>query len=563
MITKEDIEDYCSKYDLINPPVCANCGNTTLKLNKQGNIISPSLIKNTCSRTCSKELAIKNKRNLDITNAKLYLKDNNLEYINDAISIYVYTNDITVYPICKCCGSTDMFVYKKLITNDLVVSKIKKYCSNKCSAISTSKERTTKRIETNNNKYGVDNPMQTVLVQNKVKDTNIKKYGVSNAMQNVNVSKKSSSKRKELYNSDSYKAKIQDVLLEHTQSQKKVWNEILIDKNMSVVEYSNSNSPIVLECSICNTKSEWSVSHLHKLKELEHSPCKKCNSDKFGGGKNSNIHQKVVNFLKLNNVNLIENTFILGNREIDILLVDYNIGLEINGLYWHSAERKGKSYHQDKTNLAKEKGISLIHLWEDDINFKFDIICSMLLNKLNKSGKIFARKTKIKLVDNKIANKFLEDNHLQGSCNSKTKIGLFYHNELVSLMTFGKSRFEKNSTELIRFCNKLNISVVGGASKLFKFYIRENKKDVTSFSNSDFSNGNLYKKLGFTYIKDTAPTLFWTKNGFRESRFKYQKHKLELSENEMLMTGYEILRNRGYNSIYDAGNKKYIYYVKD
>jgi very-short-patch-repair endonuclease len=563
MITKEEIKNYCTKHKLSNVPVCAHCGNTTLKLNKTGKIISPSLIKNTCSRTCSKQLSISTERKSIVAKAKLYLDANNLEYIDDAISIYAYTNNIKEYPRCECCNSIDMFVYKKLITNDLVVSKTKKYCSNKCSTISTGTERLTKRIETNNNRYGVDNPMQTLEIQNKVKDTNIKKYGVSNPMQNVEVSAKSSSKRKDLYDSDSYKNKIQDTLLRHTEQQKKTWNDILIDKNMSVVEYSNSKKPIVLECSKCGSKSEWSVSHLHKLKEMDYSPCKKCNSDKFGGGKLSKIHQKVVSFLKLNNINFIENTFILGNREIDILLVDYNIGLEINGLYWHSAERKGKSYHQDKTKLAKEKGIAIIHLWEDDINFKFEIICSMILNKINKSSKIFARKTTIKIVNNKIANAFLETNHLQGSCNSKTKLGLFYNNELVSLMTFGKSRFEKDSIELIRFCNKLNTTVVGGASKLFKFYMKGNNRDVTSFSNSDFSTGNLYEQLGFTYIKDTPPTLFWVKNGFRESRFKFQKHKLELSENEIGLTGHEILISRGYHSICDAGNKKYIYYVKN
>jgi len=73
-----------------------------------------------------------------------------------------------------------------------------------------------------------------------------------------------------------------------------------------------------------------------------------------------------------------------------------------------------------------------------------------------------AEKCKIKLVDNKQSNEFLISNHLQGKCNSSIKIGLFYNNDLVSIMTFGKARYSDADWELIRFCNKINISVVGG-----------------------------------------------------------------------------------------------------
>ena len=95
----------------------------------------------------------------------------------------------------------------------------------------------------------------------------------------------------------------------------------------------------------------------------------------------------------------------------------------------------------------------------------------MILNRLNKSNIIYARKCIIEEIDdNKYIKKFLNENHLQGYVNSSIKIGLFINNELISLMTFGKSRDRKNNMELLRFCNKINYSVVGGFSKLLKYF---------------------------------------------------------------------------------------------
>jgi hypothetical protein len=45
-------------------------------------------------------------------------------------------------------------------------------------------------------------------------------------------------------------------------------------------------------------------------------------------------------------------------------------------------------------------------------------------------------------------------------------------------MTFGKNRFKKQSNEweMIRFCNKLNTNIIGGASKLFKHFLQNHFK---------------------------------------------------------------------------------------
>jgi len=106
----------------------------------------------------------------------------------------------------------------------------------------------------------------------------------------------------------------------------------------------------------------------------------------------------------------------------------------------------------------------------------------------------------------------LENNHLQGFVGGKVKLGLFFENELVSLMSFGKRRVAmgKKSTngeyELLRFCNKLNTNVLGGASKLFKHFKENYKpKEITTYADRSHSNGGLYEKLGvWLYWKNST-----------------------------------------------------------
>jgi hypothetical protein len=94
---------------------------------------------------------------------------------------------------------------------------------------------------------------------------------------------------------------------------------------------------------------------------------------------------------------------------------------------------------------------------------KKDIVKSVIKNNLSQiSNKIYGRKCKIKSVETDEKNQFLLKNHLQGKDNASISYGLYYNDELVSLMTFGKSRFDKKiEYEMYRFCNKLDCVIIG------------------------------------------------------------------------------------------------------
>jgi len=153
----------------------------------------------------------------------------------------------------------------------------------------------------------------------------------------------------------------------------------------------------------------------------------------------SEKEKELISWIRTLGVEIDEsNRKILNGKEIDIFLPEYKLGIEFNGLYWHSEMNKEKKHHINKTKQLNELGISLVHVWEDDWDHKKNIIQSIILNKLNKiSNKIYARKCIIKEVNSKETNSFLDKNHIQGKSKANIKLGLYYRDELVSLMTFG------------------------------------------------------------------------------------------------------------------------------
>lgn len=220
-----------------------------------------------------------------------------------------------------------------------------------------------------------------------------------------------------------------------------------------------------------------------------------------------------------------------------------------------------------KTDECEKNDIQLIHIWEDDWIYKQDIVKSMILNKLGKTyNKIYGRKTEIREIsDDKLVREFLNKNHLQGFVGSKIKLGLFFKNELVSLMTFGKRRVamgqkktNDGECELLRFCNKLNTNVLGSASKLFKYFKENyNPKEITTYADRSHSNGNLYEQLGFEFIGKTTPNYYYIIDGVKQHRFNFRKDKLVNEGFDPNKTERQIMIDRNIFRIYDSGNLKY------
>jgi len=306
------------------------------------------------------------------------------------------------------------------------------------------------------------------------------------------------------------------------------------------------------KCLICNNTFK---DHLHS-----HIPrCPTCYP------KYSSIGEKEIKvFIESLGFDVIENDRkILSGLELDIYIPDKKIAIEFNGLYWHSEQKgKDKNYHLNKTLKCAEKEIQLIHFFEDEWYNKKEIVKSIIATRLGIVGKrIYARKCIIKNVTNKEERRFLEENHIQGYYPSSIKLGLYYEEELVLILTFGKSRFSNHDFELIRFANKLNSSVVGGFSKLLKSFRKDNKGSLITFSERRLFSGNVYEKSGFSFLKTTLPNYYYVDENYnkRFNRMKFQKHKLKnlLKEYNEELTEKENMIVNNYDRIWDCGNNSF------
>jgi len=413
-------------------------------------------------------------------------------------------------------------------------------------------------------KYNVDNVFKIKEIKEKIKKTLIENYGVENVFENNEIKEKIKKTLIEKYDVDN---PMKNEFIKNKAKKKYKETIILKKKHNNPNFISSDDNNFLMICDKCNT--EYTISHglFYNRTKFNVEPCLICNPI------NSNISDKetkLYEFIKANyNDEIItSDRKILNGKELDIYLPDLNLAFEFNGLYWHNELNKENDYHLNKTNECEKQNIQLIHIWEDDWVYKQEIVKSMILNKLNKSkNKIYARKTIIKEIsDNKLIKKFLTENHLQGFVGSKVKLGLFYKNELVSLMTFGKKRLItksnslENEYEMLRFCNKLNTNVVGSASKLFNYFTKNyNISSIISYADCSHSQGNLYETLGFKFMKKTTSNYYYIVDGLRKYRFNFRKDVLIKQGFDKNKTEHEIMFERKIYRIYDSGSLKYIF----
>lgn len=252
-------------------------------------------------------------------------------------------------------------------------------------------------------------------------------------------------------------------------------------------------------------------------------------------------------------------------KEIDIFIPTLNVGIEFNGLYWHSGDNFDKKTHYNKMIESNKEGIRLITIFEDEWTCRQKQVKGFLKSILQKNEHILnGRDCTIKQIDKATANIFYENNHIQGKVSSvDLAMGLFSKDLLVGVISFGKHHRGMDCIVLNRLCFLENYSIRGGSSKLLKKsinWLKTNTKYDTMISWSDnrWSEGNVYKTLGFTLEDELPPDYSYTTgNAKRFSKQSCQKKHL-LKKGATGNTESEMAESIGYKKIWDCGKKRWI-----
>jgi len=474
-----------------------------------------------------------------------------------------------------------------------------------------------KRIKTTRSKYGVTNNAQTphaikkhkefysnkenvAKTLSKMQQTTYNNYNVYNPMQNKDIASKSKAKWLSLYGKN-YGTLYNEISAKKIATSIQNWNCTHPSKNPDVIakiiqtNLKKRGVPFPLQNKLVASKASESrlnkkfinnktklrfenpkflnravqyfgiqslASQMHLTELVLRNQLKKLNISI----PRSQFEIEIQLFLhQLGITNIQFNTWdILKNREIDVYLPDYNLAIELNGVYWHTEQKnRGKNYHLQKTLDCNKKNIQLLHIldveWNDAI--KCDIWKSMIKTRLKLNDRIYARNCVFKKVPLKEAKEFFNKNHLQGFKGGKIKYGLYYNDELVQCVILGKSRYNKSAEwELIRMASKKNKSIVGGFSKI----ISHINIPFITYADKRYASGLGYKSIGCTQLNDTPPGYSYLINGDLKSRVEFQKHKLKnkLKIFNAQFSEYENMLLNGFDRIWDCGHMTFIYNKK-
>ena len=509
--------------------------------------------------------------------------------VKDTRKGHYYNNGVITKKIKEGDAIPDGFVRGMLLSDELKKNRsakaketfLKKYGVDNPAK---SKEVLVKIQKTNLDRYGVECSAQSEVVKEKIKATNLKKYGVEYSFQAEEVRDKIKATSLERYGvdnpskSDVIKNRIVESNRKNLGVDYPMQSKDVMDKSRATsfekygTEYPNQ-SEIVKSKIDASTLEHYGVNRACKLDEFKQKIVD-TNRERYGvdytcliysgklKGNDSSYNRSFAELLDINNITY-EREFLLQKYSYDFKVG--NTLIEIDPTATHNTyfspygdNRIDVNYHRDKTKLAKDNGYSVIHIFEwDDINK----VMQLLKNRVT----IYARKCEVRMVSEVDTGNYLDTYHLQGTCRGqKIRLGLYYNNQLVSLMTFGKSRFNKNCEyELLRYCASHN--VVGGAEKLFKYFVDTYKPNsVVSYCDTSKFSGKVYDTLSFEFIKTNKPRKHWYS----------MKERRHITDGLLLSQGYdrlfkeshgkgtsneELILARGYLPVYDCGQSTYIW----
>lgn len=437
------------------------------------------------------------------------------------------------------------------------------YYNNRVKAVNTLKE-----------KFNVNNVSQIIEIKEKIKQTwndkptkdinefleksrktKLEKYGDANYINgkaiSISLKNKSLLEKQEIVNKRKL-TMLNKYGVSHAKQQHLTQKEIEVisskDKLERFIINNNIKHFFQLENLLPNLSQSYIGKKIHEY-NLDHYIEYLTSSSKY--------EIEITNILDKHHIGYVRNDrTVINPLELDFYIPEFNLAIEFNGTYWHSAYHKDKNYHYNKSKACEAKDIRLIHIWEYEWenNRQKNILINMILSACRKNKSIYARNCNLVVKDSNDMKEFFETNNIQGFRPGKMSICLEYNNEIVMAYQMGFNFFGKGKYEweVIRAATKLGYTIVGGASKIWK-YFKENYNPVSCVYYVDYNyfTGSSISKLdsNFRFIKSQSGFKNWY---VEENIIKNRDPKNYSKIKELEKEGKVI-------PIYNSGTKVYVY----
>lgn len=453
--------------------------------------------------------------------------------------------------ICECGNKTKFKSFNKGYAE---------FCSKKC--MSSSKKIKNKRIEsTIKNNGGVG--FASKAIADKIKRTNILKYGSESAMQNSDIKNKMKEswnkldkaqiveKRKKTslrkYGTEFHQQnriqqeKIKTSLTENYGgcgfASKKITEKI---KKTNIIRYNTENpmtNSTIKERQQNTIKNRYGVKNISEvgnqkwndfknnfnpddfkleksLQEMEtefgvryYTIAKFLNNYGFEFSQISSYEQELMNLLPPDFKH--NDRTVLNGKELDFYSETRKIAIEFNGMLYHSEKfGRDKFYHLSKSKECYEKGIYLIHIFEDDWLKNKIKIKQFLNNIIYNENNFNIENTKIKKISKIDALNFGKENII--NFNDVFDIAYaIYDNDLKCVLTI-KVNPDAFTVNNVGF--KLDQYNSNAIPKLINHLIKIDSTSLQIELNASIDNILFFEKLGFHIYLEREPKILKTFN---------------------------------------------------
>ena len=398
-------------------------------------------------------------------------------------------------------------------------------------------ELANKREETCLKKYGSTNAFSSDIIKERIRKTNLSKYGSASPMKNPEI-----------------RAKASNALKETLAKKYGHENRVRLIKNR-YGELGRKLTPTEME-------TLWGVSQSNAYKFM-----REYGLENYVTLGKHRLEQEISRFLDENRIEYERNNRSLitnekGNKaELDFYIPEYNLAIEANDVWTHNSsfnayggKPKDKKYHLQKSQECEKKGIRLIHIWDYEWHNlrQKEILKSIILGACNQAKTIYARKCTIEIRESKTMREFFDKNNLAGFRGGKFAVCLVYEGEIVMAYMMGHAFFGKGKYEweVIRGATKLGYRVIGGASRIWKYFIKTyNPSSIVYYVDYNYFNGNSVEKLGAKFVKSQIGCKnYFVNQGRVRNRQPFKNSEIK-----------ELIKKHRVYTIWTAGTKVYVW----